>query len=343
MRCNLLAGVLLSSVACSHAPPPTETKKVERRDDWLLALKSDLELTAASDGFQGQVRVVHGGKPEVDRTFGETSCLSLGAGRHLLAAVAVGLLVEAGKLDWNDRLERRLPAVANTTFAPLTVANLLTDAAGLAHPGTPTSGRAPGESDLDWLLRDAGKDPLRAPPGTLVDPGDSRQWILVEAVISQVAGVPFEDFAATRVVAPADMTGTSLGPTSSCPDAKGGTTTLADQFRFIEALRTGKLVSPDTRAAMWEPRLQLGAGSEAAYGFFVRTRENQKAVGVSGEGLAATAYELWLDPVGSDALVLLGRTPPKTARGIRTALGEFYALPPGPPPANAPTRKGIAR
>src|SRR5262249_57652793 len=121
----------------------------------------------------------------------------------------------------------------------------------------------------------------------------------------------------------------------------GGTTRVEDQLRFIEALR-GKLLSPETRAAMWAPRLPLGVGSEAAYGFFVRTRESQQALGISADGAAPPAYELWLDPNGSDALVLLSRTAPKTARGIRTALGEFYALPPGPPHATTPIKQGIA-
>ena len=47
MRLALVATVLLVSGACSHAPPPTETAKVERRDDWLLALTSDLDRIAA--------------------------------------------------------------------------------------------------------------------------------------------------------------------------------------------------------------------------------------------------------------------------------------------------------
>ena len=84
------------------------------------------------------------------------------------------------------------------------------------------------------------------------------------------------------------------------------------------------------------------SGSDVAYGFFVRTRGDEQAVGISGDG-PATAYELWLDPAGTDALVLLGRTPTKTARGIRTALGEFYALPPGAPHASAPARRPAPR
>jgi hypothetical protein len=138
------------------------------------------------------------------------------------------------------------------------------------------------------------------------------------------------------------MTGTSLGPSPSCPDATLGTTTLEDQFRLIDALRAGKVVSARVRQELWEPRLPLSQGSDMAYGVLVRSSAEQRAVGLSAEG-NAPAYELWLDPAGTDALVLLGRTPAKTARGVRTALGEFYALPPGAPHSSAPARRPPSR
>ncbi len=333
MRRLWLSGVLLSSMACSHAPPPSAETKVERRDDWLLALRSDLERIASNDGFQGQFRVVHAGRPEVENAVGDTTCLGLGAGRRLLATIAVGLLVDDGKLGWDDRLERRLPAAAGTSFAGLTVASLLTHSAGLGA----STGSTP-EARLD----DAAKVPLRAPPGTLVDPADDRPWVLVERLVAEVSGETFGRFVESRITGPAGMKATAVGPAGGCPDAERGTTTLDDQFRLIDALRAGKLVSPQTRAALWLPRLPLGPGSDVAYGFFVRTRDAQQAVGISAEGLA-TAYELWLDPAGTDALVLLGKTPTKTARGIRTALGEFYALPPGQPHPSAPSRRPASR
>ena len=65
MRLRLVATGLLLCAACSHAPP-SEAAKVERRDDWLFALRSDLERIASNDGFQGQVRVMPAGKPEID-------------------------------------------------------------------------------------------------------------------------------------------------------------------------------------------------------------------------------------------------------------------------------------
>jgi CubicO group peptidase (beta-lactamase class C family) len=246
-------------------------------------------------------------------------------------------LVDGGKVGWEDRLDRRLPSAAGTSFAPLSLANLLTRSAGLALDSGGTSGL-----DIDSRIQLAARSPLRAPPGTLVDPADDRPWVLVERVVAQVSGEPFDSFVEHRIISPAGMTGTSLGPSPSCPEATLGTTTLEDQFRLIDALRTGKLVSSRIRQEMWEPRLPLTPGSDIAYGVLVRSNGEQRAVGLRAEN-DAPAYELWLDPAGGDALVLLGRTPAKTARGIRTALGEFYALPPGPPHSSIPTRRPPSR
>ena len=94
----LLSTLLLTAAACSHAPPPSTASQTERRDEWLVALRSDVDRIASADGFEGQVRVVHGGKAEIDQTFGLPGCLPLGAGRRLLAAIAVAALVQDGKL-----------------------------------------------------------------------------------------------------------------------------------------------------------------------------------------------------------------------------------------------------
>ena len=69
MRLRLVAALLLVGAGCSHAPPPTQTVKNERHDDWVAALKSDLDRIAPNDGFEGRVRVMHAGTAEIDRTF----------------------------------------------------------------------------------------------------------------------------------------------------------------------------------------------------------------------------------------------------------------------------------
>jgi hypothetical protein len=333
MRFNVIAGLLLATCACSHGPPQSEAAKVERHDEWVLALRSDIDRLGTADGFEGRVRVLRAGKAEIDQSFGQAACLPLGVGRRILAAVAVGALVDAGKLGFDDRLERRLPSVAGTSFNALTVADLLTDSAGLA----PTQG-----DTLRVRLEAAGKVPLQARPGTRIDPDDNRPWLLVEQLVAQVSGETFERFVQSRVTERAGMSATSLGPTAACPELTAGTTTVDDQFRLIDALRKASVVTVATREALWAPRLGLGPGSEVGYGFYLRTNGEQQAVGV-GSNFSGPAFELWLDPGSSDALVLLGRTPTRTAKEVKTALGEFYALPPGPPHASAPARGPTGR
>ena len=330
-----VAGWLVVAGACSHPPPtPAQAAKgVERREEWLGALQSDLERIGANDGFEGQVRVLHAGKPEIDRTYGNASCLPLGAGRRMLTTVAVAALVDDGKLGFEDRIDRRLTALEKSSLGKLSVADLLTDSAGMAV----TAGDSVAER-----LDEAAKVPLQAPPGTRVDPDDERPWLLLERVVASVSATSFDKFVQDRVLGRAGMSATTLAATPACPEAKTGTTTLEDQFRLVEAIRSGKLFGPAIRDALFLPRLPLGPGSDVGYGFFVRTRGDERAVGISSYG-TTTAYDLWLDSAGTDALVLLGRTQPKTARGIRTALGEFYALPPGPPHSSAPAHRSPGR
>ena len=329
-RPRLVAALLLVVAGCSHGPPPAPAAaKVERRDEWIRALRSDVERIGTEDGFEGQIRVLHDGKPEIERTFGEAGCLPLGTGRRVIASVTVALLVQDGKLGWEDRLDRLLPELFESPVGQLRLSDLLTDAAGLAF----TQG-----DSVEQRLEAAERMPLQAAPGTRVDPEDDRPWLLVERIVAQVSGGPFERFARERVISPAGMTGTALGSSAACPVAAQGATTVDDQLRLVDALRKATVVTPATRDALWAPRLSLVSGSEMAYGFFVRTAGEQRAVGVGSTG-GAPAYELWLDPAGSDALVLLGRTPARTARAMRTALGEFYALPPAlPHPSAAPRR-----
>ncbi|HSP19556.1 MAG TPA: serine hydrolase domain-containing protein, partial [Myxococcaceae bacterium] len=266
MSARALAPALASALlltACSHPPAtaPSAATQSERRQEWLVALRSDVERIAEADGFHGQLRVLHDGKVEFDRTFRPADCLPLGLGRRLLSSVAVALLVQDGALGFEDRLDRRLPALAGTSLAKLSVANLLTSSAGLA----PASG-----ASLDERLDAAGTVPLQG-VGSRVDPADDRPWRLVERLVTQLSGEPYATFVARRVTGPAGMRDTALGPTPACAEPGEGTTTMDDQFRLIEALRAGTVVSPGTRDALWMPRLPLGAGVEVAYGFVVRS------------------------------------------------------------------------
>jgi len=322
--------ICLLLAACSHpAPKVTAEQQSELRDSWLVALQSDVERLASADGFQGTVRAVHGGKVELDRQFGDIRCLPLGYGRRVLATLAVASLVDEGKLNFDDRVTRVLPALRGTSVDPLAVSDLLTNSANLA----PAKGGSVEES-----LAAAEHVPLLASPGTRTDPGDPRPWLLVEQVVATAGGQPFATQVRERILQRAGTTGTSVEPTAECPQAGRGVTTALDQMRIADALRTGKLVRPGTRDELLRPRIELAPGNAAALGFSVRTGDNGQAVGLGTSG-ALSVYELWFDPTSGDTVALVGSSTAKAAQSVKAAVTEFFALPPPPPRmTSSPTR-----
>jgi CubicO group peptidase (beta-lactamase class C family) len=310
---------ILLAVGCSHGATPAASGRPELREEWLTALQSDVGQIAANDGFQGAVRVVRAAKVDIDDAFGDRSCLPLGSGRRLLSIVAVAALVDEGKLNFDDRVVRFLPQYERTSFDRLTVAHLLAASSGLA----PTAGATPADA-----LAAAAKVPLGASPGTRIDTADERPWLLLEQVVAAASGRSLAEVLQERVLSPAGLAETSLGPTSTCPAAAGGTSSVGDLLRLGEALRSGKLVRPSTRDALWAGRIDLGPGLQRGLGFTLRGTETQQAVGFSAVG-PVPALELWINPGNGDMLALIGRTDTRSAQHLRTALGEFFGLPPG--------------
>jgi D-alanyl-D-alanine carboxypeptidase len=312
------AGMLLA-VGCAHGGAPAASGRPELREEWLTALQSDVGRIAANDGFQGAVRVVRAGKADIDDGFGERNCLPLGSGRRLLSTVAVAALVDEGKLRFDDRVVRFLPRYERTSFERLTVADLLTASSGLA----PTTGATPADA-----LAAAAKVPLGASPGTRIDTADERPWLLLDEVAAAASGRSFDEVVQERVLTPAGLAETSLGPTSACPAAGGGTSSVGDLLRLGEALRSGKLLRPATRDALWTGRIDMAPGLQRALGFTLRGTETQQAAGFSAVG-PVPALELWINPANGDMLALIGRTDTRSAQHLRVALGEFFGLPPG--------------
>jgi CubicO group peptidase (beta-lactamase class C family) len=310
---------MLLVVGCSHGGAPASGRP-ELREEWLTALQSDVRQIATNDGFQGAVRVVRAGKTDIDDGFGDRTCLPLGSGRRLLSSVTVAALVDEGKLGFDDRVVRFLPKYERTSFEPLTVANLLTASSGLA----PTTGATQADA-----LAAAAKVPLGAAPSTRIDTADERPWLLLDEVIAAASGRSLAEAVQERVLSPAVLAETSLGPTGACPAAGSGIVSVGDLLRLGEALRSGKLLRPATRDALWAGRLDMGPGLQRGLGFTIRGTETQQAVGFSAVG-PVPALELWINPLNGDMLALIGRTDTRSAQHLRTALGEFFGLPPGP-------------
>ncbi|MEO7191373.1 MAG: serine hydrolase domain-containing protein [Vicinamibacterales bacterium] len=131
-----------------------------------------------------------------------------------IVAVSLGILVDEGKLQFDDPLERHLPEFAGLRVAengqltaPLrkvTVRDVLTHTSGFAE----LNNRAP-HLTLAETSRQFAALPLRSQPGTRWSYSTSGIDILGR-VVEVASGLPFDKFLQARVFGPLGMTDTSF-------------------------------------------------------------------------------------------------------------------------------------
>jgi len=194
-----------------------------------------------------------------------------------LTAAALGLLSEAGKLDWDAPVQRYVPTFPVKRY-PITVRQVAGHLAGIRH-------YRPGEFEnqkhyktvLEGLtiFQD---DSLLFQPGTQFA-YSSYGWNLLSAVIEGASGESFLSFMDHRVFVPAGMSHTgadfpdsivpartrfytrpdSVGPVVNAPFvdnsykwAGGGfLSTAEDLAQFGEQMLDGRLLHPATVALLW--------------------------------------------------------------------------------------------
>lgn len=136
-----------------------------------------------------------------------------------MTAVAIGILVDEGKLSWNDPVSAYLPEFSHQWVMeeqsagrrvlvpaerPITIAELLTHTSGLGeYPVTSP------HWTLSEFVKVLSREPLRFQPGT--------RWAYSTAgldtagrVVEVVSGMPFADFMQTRIFDPLGMTHTTF-------------------------------------------------------------------------------------------------------------------------------------
>ena len=243
-----------------------------------------------------QVAVRQRGKLLASAAYG-TASLELGVRaepRHVYAlasstkpftAVAVGLLVDEGKLAFDDSIGALLPALP-PTWRGVTVAQLLGHTSGL-----PDVVRDPMTLDLVAPTRDSALAvlatmPLQAAPGAAWSYNQTN-YVLLGMLVERLGGVPFPEFVSARILRPLSLASLSFGDShdvianrapwysiiergadgrlrrASAPrvsfvtypafmrTAAGLNGTAADVARFVEAVADGKLVKPATRDRLW--------------------------------------------------------------------------------------------
>lgn len=141
---------------------------------------------------------------EGGREVNEETLMAMGSTTKAVTALAIGMLVDEGRLDWDDKVIRYLPwfRVADSWItAELTIRDLLTHRAGF------------GNADFLWTIADWSTREIleRMQHAETVYPfrsGYIYQNIMYAAageLIHAVSGLPWEDFLSTRIFKPLGM------------------------------------------------------------------------------------------------------------------------------------------
>lgn len=190
--------------------------------------------------------------------------------------------------------------------------------------------------------------PLDFAPGTAWSYSDTG-YFLLGLLVEGVSGQTYEAFLRARVLGPLGMDHTRLldttdlianradgyvwdgeayrnGPTLNpvVEFSFGGlVSTVHDLARYDAALAAGRLLRPETLAAMWTPT-PVG---EATYGlgFSLRPLNGRRHVGHTGGGPAAsTAYARFPDDDVAVIILTNAGQPPFTIRELAGGIGAFF-------------------
>ena len=212
----------------------------------------------------------------------------IGSVSKILTAVAVMQLVEQGRAALDDPIQKYVPSFPEKS-APITIRHLMTHTSGIRHyrntdfPGTSDNENLRPYTSFEDAIAIFKDDALLFPPGKYFS-YTSYGVNLLQGVVEKAGGTSFEEYMRRQVWGPAGMTSTQFDvparivphrarsyvtekdrPVSNVPYgdltykfASGGMmSTAEDLVRFASALNAGKLLKPETRAAMWAPQTGL--------------------------------------------------------------------------------------
>ena len=265
-------------------PPPGQSTEKPPVLSWQTL--SDRMTWEADHGFSGVVLVVRDGAIAFHQAYGQSdrhqkiamrpdTIFAIGSTPIDFTMAAVLKLVDMGKLQLSDPITKCLKEVPQDKQA-ITIQQLMTGRSGL-----PDFHDIPGDKDKDhsWIDRD---EAIRRILNSklLFTPGSRREhshsaFGLLAAIIEIVSGQSYQDFTREHLFIPAGMNDTGFfgekidpdrlaigygvrkdgeinappywGKTSWLVMGSGGqTSTALDMFKWTQALRNGKLLSPES-------------------------------------------------------------------------------------------------
>jgi CubicO group peptidase (beta-lactamase class C family) len=347
--CLMLSGLIPVSVGRSE--------DLSAKFDEYLARCVELER------FSGTILVSREGRTVLSKGYGWANAehkvpntsqtkFRLGSITKQFTASAILLLQERGKLDVHDPISKHLPD-APPEWAGVTTHHLLTHTSGVPNftsfpdyqktwmvPSTP--------AQLIARFRDK---PLEFEPGVRFNYSNSG-YILLGAIIEKTSGTTYEAFVRENICEPLQLRDTGYDHSTtvlahraagyerlsevttnaeyidmSIPYAAGALySTVEDLARWDQALTAGKLLSPQSFAAMYTP-----VKGDYAYGWTVKQRAQHKEIshggGINGFNTFILRY-----PEEHVCVVVLSNVVPASPERMAHDLaaivsGEPYSLP----------------
>jgi CubicO group peptidase (beta-lactamase class C family) len=346
------------------------------RDVLFNQLSHLLHQLAEADLFSGAVLVAYQGKPFFQQVYGLASIdydipnkldtkFNLASLCKSLTGVAVGQLVQRGRLSFDDTLDKYLPDFQPDVARHITVHHLLTHTAGLGnywkdnYEGTESFTRARMNlrtvGDYIDLIRD------NAP---VMQPG--QQWYysnngfwLLGAIIERVADMDYYEYMREYIYRPAGMINTdayevdfphpnmAIGYTrwglNYTPQpgprrnnlfmhvvkggpAGGAFSTVEDLLNFERALRDRVLLDETHANIVMNGKVSIGSGNERQYGYgFMISQINGQHIAGHSGTFPGIGTRLDLYMEQGYSVIILSNYDPHIAQMVGNKLREWIA------------------
>jgi D-alanyl-D-alanine carboxypeptidase len=250
---------------------------------------------------------------------------NVGSMHKMFTAVAIGQLVEQGKVDFDASIRTYLPNLPED-YGPINVGHLLSHMSGVGNYFQPKNRPAiNAHESVDDLVDLVLAEPLAFDAGTQWQYSNSG-FVLLGSIIESVAGGSYYDYMEEYVFEAAGMTSSGHLPNDNTatpyssmsrgrpggPDAPlnpqalgrgmpagGYFSTTMDLYRFAQALMNNQLVSAKTKSILTSPkpgaiRADRRTAAQSFYGYGFGITNDLSSFGHSGGGAGiSTDFKVW--------------------------------------------------
>lgn len=214
----LAASVLLMSAPLAIATPLTDEQR-SAIDRYVNAEITRQQLPGLALGIfrNGQAVLAKGyglANVELNVPMSADSVLQSGSVGKSFTATAVMMLVEQGKIGLDDSIRQYFPE-APASWAPITVAHLLSHTSGLSAYDTPALQKPGGPLDIrrDFTEAQLAKAIAKLPLDFKAGQNwayENTNFVLLGILIQRVSGIPYGEFLQQRIFTPLGMRSTRV-------------------------------------------------------------------------------------------------------------------------------------